>query len=143
MRKLFKWRNVSVILSVYGIALLLFSLFRLILFITEIGRLGGDTGVADILFAFIMGIRFDLVITGYLLLIPFLVLSVLFISNRSSTIVNRILFYFVFISFMLAFFVSSADIPYFNQFFSRFSVTAFEWVNSPLFVVKMIVQEPR
>jgi phosphoglycerol transferase MdoB-like AlkP superfamily enzyme len=45
--------------------------------------------------------------------------------------------------FTLAFAVCAADIPYFNQFFSRFSVGAFQWIDSPAFMFKMIFQEPR
>ena len=64
------------------------------------------------------------------------------ISNSNLKIVLKSIFYFIIISFNLAFAVSSADIPYFNQFFSRFSVSAFKWVDSPRFVFKMIFEEP-
>jgi len=53
------------------------------------------------------------------------------------------LFFWVFILFTFAFIICAADIPYFNQFFSRFSVGAFQWIDSPLFVFKMIFEEPR
>lgn len=43
----------------------------------------------------------------------------------------------------VAFFISAADIPYFNQFYSRFSITALEWLDSPKFVVEMILGEPK
>jgi len=39
--------------------------------------------------------------------------------------------------------VSTADIPYFNQFYDRFSVGAFEWMESYKFVISMIFQEPK
>jgi len=39
--------------------------------------------------------------------------------------------------------VCAVDIPYFNQFFSRFSISAFEWIDSPAFIFKMIIEEPR
>ena len=39
--------------------------------------------------------------------------------------------------------VCAVDIPYFNQFYSRFSISAFEWIDSPVFVFNMIIQEPR
>jgi len=39
--------------------------------------------------------------------------------------------------------IGSSDIPYFNQFFSRFSMGAFEWADSPGFVLKMIFEEPK
>jgi phosphoglycerol transferase MdoB-like AlkP superfamily enzyme len=39
--------------------------------------------------------------------------------------------------------VSTADIPYFNQFYDRFSVGAFEWMESYKIVISMIFQEPK
>jgi phosphoglycerol transferase MdoB-like AlkP superfamily enzyme len=90
-----------------------------------------------------MGIRFDIVICGYILVLPYLVLTLLELNGKKNLIISKILFYFIFSFFTLTFFICAADIPYFNQFFSRFSVTAFEWVNSPLFVIKMIAQEPK
>ena len=139
-----KWYNISIILKTYITVIAIFFCFRLILFFTELDRI--DSFRADffkIILAFIMGIRFDVVISGYILLLPFLVLSVLFILNRHYEWVYQVLFYWVFILFTLAFAVCAADIPYFNQFFSRFSVAAFQWIDSPAFVFKMIFQEPR
>jgi len=92
---------------------------------------------------FIIGIRFDVVISGYILLLPFIIISVLFILNKHYAWIYRVLFYWVFILFTMAFAVCAADIPYFNQFFSRFSIGAFQWIDSPAFMFKMIFQEPR
>ncbi|MGV9004574.1 LTA synthase family protein [Flavobacterium sp.] len=89
-----------------------------------------------------MGVRFDIVIASYILAVPFLIFSIQFISNRNFQVVNKIVFYYIFILFSVAFMVCAADIPYFNQFYARFSITAFEWFNSPVFVFKMIIEEP-
>jgi phosphoglycerol transferase MdoB-like AlkP superfamily enzyme len=116
----------------------------LILFFTEIGRIESfSADFINILRAFLMGIRFDIVISSYILLLPFLVLSVMFILRKHYRWVYAALFYFVFVGFTFAFIICAADIPYFNQFFSRFSVGAFQWVDSPVFMIKMIFQEPR
>ena len=90
-----------------------------------------------------MGARFDIVITGYILLPVYLVLSILFILNKRNKVILKFLFYYVFAIFFFSFLVSTADIPYFKQFFTRFSISAFKWMDSPLFVIKMIFQEPR
>jgi phosphoglycerol transferase MdoB-like AlkP superfamily enzyme len=93
--------------------------------------------------AFIMGIRFDVVIAGYVLFFPTFILSVLELLNIKYRIISGFLRHFIFAAFTLLFVVSAADIPYFNQFFSRFSIAAFEWMDSPVFVFKMITQEPK
>ncbi len=90
-----------------------------------------------------MGLRFDLAITGYILLLPALILLILSMAGIRSKLFLRILFYFLLVAFGLSFLISAADIPYFNQFFKRFDVGAFEWIDSPAFVFKMIVREPR
>ncbi|HMZ45515.1 MAG TPA: sulfatase-like hydrolase/transferase [Chitinophagaceae bacterium] len=134
--------NIKITVRVYILVLTIFTFFRIILFINEYGRLDETATLTNRLLAFFMGVRFDIVISGYILFFPFVALSILNIT-KDSLLVKRIIFYFIFILFTLAFLVCAADIPYFNQFFSRFSVTAFEWLNSPMFVLKMIIQEPR
>jgi phosphoglycerol transferase MdoB-like AlkP superfamily enzyme len=139
-----RWTNIGIILKTYLLVIGIFFIFRLILFITELERIESfRADFLNIIMAFIMGIRFDIVISGYILILPFLVLSALFILNRHYEWIYRILFYWIFILFALAFAVCSADIPNFNQFFSRFSIAAFQWIDSPAFVIKMILQEPR
>ncbi|MFH1121991.1 MAG: LTA synthase family protein [Bacteroidota bacterium] len=114
------------------------------LFITGIENIDGiSANLTEIVKAFIMGLRFDIVISGYLLLIPFLVFTAMFIMNKHSNLVNKVVFYYVFCAFCLSYFICAIDIPYFNQFFSRITVSAFQWLNSPAFVFKMVIEEPR
>jgi phosphoglycerol transferase MdoB-like AlkP superfamily enzyme len=139
-----KWTGISVIFKTYLAALAVFFVFRLILFFTELDRIDSFRDeISTIILAFLMGIRFDAVISGYILLLPFLVLSAMFILDRHVAWIHKALFYLVFLLFSIAFMVCAADIPYFNQFFSRFSVGAFQWFDSPAFVFRMIFQEPR
>ena len=90
-----------------------------------------------------MGLRFDIVVSGYILILPALVLMILDFFGLASKFVYRFLFGWIFLLFSVAFFISAADIPYFDQFFSHVSMGAFEWADSPGFVAKMIFQEPK
>jgi phosphoglycerol transferase MdoB-like AlkP superfamily enzyme len=133
--------NILTILKIYGLALFVFFIFRLVLFFTQFDKIT-NCSLQDIVESFIMGVRFDIVICGYLLLIPYLLLSLnsfLFHAQK----LHKFVFFLVYSLFTLSFIVSAADIPYFNQFFARFSITAFEWLDSPVFVFKMILGEPR
>lgn len=38
--------------------------------------------------------------------------------------------------------ICAIDIPYFNQFFSRLTISALQWLDSPMFVFKMVIEEP-
>jgi len=138
------WYNISIILKTYLTVIAIFFCFRLILFLSQLERIDSIRGdFFKIIMTFIIGIRFDVVISGYILLLPFIIISVLFILNKHYAWIYRVLFYWVFILFTMAFAVCAADIPYFNQFFSRFSIGAFQWIDSPAFMFKMIFQEPR
>lgn len=65
-----------------------------------------------------------------------------FLKTRIFLIENIFKYLIIAIS-TLSFLVCAADIPYFNQFFSRFSISAFQWVDTPMFVISMIAQEFR
>ena len=136
--------NIQLILKTYLIVIFIFSAFRCILFFTELDRIDFDeVSTWTIIQSFIMGIRFDIVISSYILFIPALILLIEEIVNLRNRIIYKIIFYWIFILFSFSFLIAAADIPYFNQFFERFSIGAFEWINNFDFVVSMIIQEPK
>ncbi len=135
-------KHIVITLKVYALALIIFTLFRVALFFVSINKLHPDTPFNDILYAFFMGIRFDVVISGYILVLPFVLLTIL-LAFRKNDSIRHISFYYIFIMFSMAFLVCAADIPYFEKFFTRFTVTAFAWMDNPVFVLKMIFEEPR
>lgn len=134
--------NILTTLKIYSIALIIYSVFRFILFLNQVDRIDNSVIISDILFSFFMGVRFDIVISSYILLLPYIILSLYYFYFRMPFL-RSLCFYYLFILFSLSFIIAVADIPYFNQFFSRFSVTAFDWLDSPEFVFKMIIEEPR
>ncbi|MFZ1703026.1 MAG: sulfatase-like hydrolase/transferase [Saprospiraceae bacterium] len=137
------WPPLAIILKLYLLAILVFTIFRGILFLTETKRLNEAVSTGLIIQAFIMGLRFDLVISSYILFFPFLMLASLDIAQKRNEIVLQSLQYLTTFLFLLSFMVCATDIPYFNQFFKRFTVDAFMWMDSPEFVFSMILQEPR
>jgi phosphoglycerol transferase MdoB-like AlkP superfamily enzyme len=137
-----KYPHILIILRLYLVSILTFFLFRLTLFFTQYHRVIDSVSLPDILKSFLMGVRFDVVISGYILILPYLVFTALFMIRRKFHVVYEVIFFYTFILLTLGFTVAAADIPYFNQFYSRFSITAFEWISSPAFVFKMIIQEP-
>lgn len=138
------WDNISLILKIYGLAILFFFVFRIILFLTGLENIDGiSANLRDIGKAFFMGVRFDIVISGYLLMLPYLLLTILFLTGKRFHLVYQTVFILVSGLFTLAFAICASDIPYFNQFFSRITISAFQWIDSPGFVMKMILEEPR
>ncbi len=143
MNKEFKTTLLTIV-KIYTLAISTFFIFRLILFISEIHRLNFSFEILkDTIYAFIIGIRFDIVITGYIVFFPALAMLILSVINKKNKYISKAIFYLLLSLFSISFMISAADIPYFNQFFKRFEIGAFEWMDSPLFVIKMIVEEPR
>jgi len=136
------YNNIYTIIKIYFLTIAIFLGYRLLLFISEFDRIDSLTSPEDIFLAFFMGIRFDIVIIGYILILPYLIMTYMTFAGENK-ILLKILFYYTLIMFSLAFLVCAADVPYFNHFFSRFSITAFEWFNSPKFVANMIIEESR
>jgi phosphoglycerol transferase MdoB-like AlkP superfamily enzyme len=136
--------TVLTIIRIYVLSLSTFLIFRLLLFISEMYRLNFSQEVLkNTLYAFIVGLRFDIVVTGYIIFFPALIMMILSIINKKINLFLNGIFYFLLVLFSISFIINAADMPYFNQFFKRFDIGAFEWMDSPLFVVKMIIEEPR
>lgn len=137
-------RSIRFILKIYLLALSVFSVFRIMLFLSEFDRIDEkEVAILTIIKSFIMGVRFDIVISGYILILPTLIFLTLELIGFKSKSIKQFFFYWIYILFTISFTVSTADIPYFNQFYDRFSVGAFEWMESYKIVISMIFQEPK
>ena len=137
-------RSIRFILKIYLLVLSVFSVFRIMLFLSEFDRIDEkEVAILTIFKSFIMGVRFDIVISGYILILPTLIFLTLELIGFKSKSIKQFFFYWIYILFTIAFTVSTADIPYFNQFYDRFSVGAFEWMESYKIVISMIFQEPK
>lgn len=130
--------------ATYISGIVVFTLFRLILFVSEYDRYTNlpEDRLSLAFKSFVMGWRFDTVISAYLLLLPFVLLALSSLINWHSKKFHRSISILTGVLFTISFLVSAVDIPYFNQFFSRFTLAAFAWIDSPIFVIKMAFQEP-
>ncbi|WP_196885672.1 LTA synthase family protein [Aureivirga sp. CE67] len=136
--------NSKLILKLYLLVLSIFTLFRFILFFYESDKVDlSKVSISTIFQSFVMGVRFDIVISSYILILPVLILSIMDLLKKDSKYVKKFIFYWTSIFFIVAFAISSADIPYFSQFYERFSVGAFEWMSNFDIVFSMIFSEPQ
>lgn len=126
----------------YFIGILFFTVFRII-FVYSSNELLPD--IADVnsylLKSFVIGWRFDTVIACYILVFPFLVLSVLNLLKVNSLITIRIIKFLTALIFIFAFMLCAVDIPYFKYNFSRLTVAVFNWIDTPDMMVKLILSE--
>ena len=119
-------------------------MIRVLFFANEFYRINSaNNNVIDILYGFFMGLRFDIVVSGYILILPALIFFIFDFFQAQGKWLYRFFFWWIFLLFSVAFFIAAADIPYFDQFFAHVSMGAFEWTDSPGFVAKMVFQEPK
>lgn len=124
----------------FCLSLVVFTIFRFLLLLSEIGQFeSSQIKTVDVILALLMGLRFDIVITGYLMIIPFVLVAIA--SILDSRILLKFSSIFIIIFFPIAFLVAAVDIPFFNQFFARFNISAFQWAETPDFVLIMIFEE--
>ncbi|HPO63773.1 MAG TPA: sulfatase-like hydrolase/transferase [Candidatus Kapabacteria bacterium] len=163
-----KYNHLAFIFYVYLAGLVIFTLFRITLLFSQINELEKIPDLTyHLLNSFWFGLRFDTVISSYFLILPFFLLSILKITTtiikkyklnknpeekiensqvKINIILNKTLLYFVSVYLSIlygaAFLICSADIPFFNHFFTRLTVAVLTWIDTPLFCLQMIIQEP-
>ncbi|MGK0363231.1 MAG: phosphoglycerol transferase MdoB-like AlkP superfamily enzyme [Saprospiraceae bacterium] len=134
----------SYIIRLYVVGIVCYFFFRLLLLIQEwdlIESISQDERLVVLLKSLFMGFRFDTVISGYILALPYLIVSffhILFLSVRK---LQKPLFFLTSILYVLSFLICAIDIPYFKQFFSRLSISAFAWLDTPDFVLNMVLED--
>ena len=126
----------------YALGMGFFLLFRLLN--TVVFRLdaGPQHWGSGLLKAFAMGLRFDTVVSCYLLALPLLGLLIAGLCGIRHKAFYRILHLLTVLLYLTAFLACAADIPFFHYFFTRLNITAFDWMDSFGFVVRMVLQEP-
>ncbi len=128
------------LLKVYFSGILIFTLFRGLLILFNLQVAG--TATSDLIFkAFVMGFRFDTVVSCYLLLFPALLLLNNLLKKHKSYLVIRIVVRYTIIVYCVAFFVCCVDIPYFRHYLTRVTISILNWSNNPMFMLKMVFQD--
>ena len=134
---------VTITFKLYVLLIAIYTAFRIALLLLNLDRVGSTT-TWEVAQAFIMGVRFDIVTIGFVIAIPTIILTIFSYFGKKSRIFELIYTWVLTICFTITFGICAADIPYFDQFFDRFNITAFEWMatGDSAFVFKMIFEEP-
>lgn len=130
------------IVTIHLSALLILTLLRIILLLTNLNFLEGTTYESNwIATALLRGIWFDNVIACYISIAPLIILSIFSCFNILNKILIRIFNSFYIILFGLVFAVSTSDIPYFSYFFKHLNASIFNWKEEGGQATQMITQE--
>lgn len=147
MKKFFIPDQLTYLFMSYLTVICFFFLFRLVILPLNLEAflqiLNEKGGFLLILKAFVMGFRFDTVIACYILAPVLLSFITAYFFDIKNKIFYKTAHYFITVLFSVCFIISMIDIPYFRFFFNRFTVQGLAWMDSsPVFVFKMIFQEP-
>jgi phosphoglycerol transferase MdoB-like AlkP superfamily enzyme len=115
---------------IYLSGLLLFTLFRLLLYVISHSATENIPGVW-VANAFLLGFRFDTVISGYLLSLPFVLFLLFFFARISPARLSTFLAFYLSLIYIIVFFICAADLPWFVHQQTRLTVSALHWTDSP------------
>ncbi|MBQ6572717.1 MAG: sulfatase-like hydrolase/transferase [Bacteroidales bacterium] len=131
------------LVTVHLLALLVFGIFRLVLFLTTSyefpQEISADWFLQSI--AFVKGVWFDNVIACYILTLPLLVMWVASLFNYTAKWLYRFAGWWFAIMYAIAFSFTAANIPYFEYFFKIINSSIFNWFGYAGTTAGMIVGE--
>ena len=123
-----------------------FTFFRFLVFIGNLDQLdpipasAGKSGL--MVKAFFMGYRFDTVVSGYILAIPLLLLSIAAAALFDKKIIYKIITVYTGLLYTVALAICAADVGYYTFFHTRFSAIILNWADDPGILTKMILEDP-
>lgn len=136
--------HLTLVIKLYIIAIIDFTLFRILLLMNEMSHIG-DATFGQIMYAFLLGLQFDFASATFFIIPPAALLIITAFIGKTNKAIEKTTLWLTTILFSLAFLCCGADIPYFHQFFERFNMGAFAWMDGDggfWFVVRMIAEEP-
>lgn len=138
-----RYPNALYLAAVYGLGILGFTAFRILLLSLhqkDILHFGMERHWL-VIQAFVMGFRFDTVISCYLLALPLILLGLLAVAGqlRPGALIAGYLY--TGIVFIGAFLLCAADIPFYEHFFKRLDDTLIAWKEHSGFGLSMVLQE--
>ncbi len=128
--------QIRFVANIYIVGLLVFSVFRFALLLFN-WTPSLEVPFMTLVQAFIMGFRFDAAISGYILALPFVLFCVLSWFKLKMELPSKLLMLFMLIVYSVSFFICAADIPYYNHFLTRITVSVLAWKNDPMFMFKI------
>lgn len=120
------------LISIHVLGLILFTAFRLILFLQGYEYLmDEEISVFTRLEAFVRGLWLDNVVACYISILPLVIVSICSLIGYFGKNLYRGIHIFFSVFYVVAFAISAADIPYFAYFFKHINASIFNWFGSP------------
>ena len=133
----------KLIFKIYTLTILIFGLFRASLYFLQRQDVINDhtSTTKDIISTFFWGMRYDILVTGFIIFLPFILLIINEFLYKNM--LKKIAFWWIFIILNLAFMLTAANVIYYHKFNIPVTIKALDWFDRPKIVFGMIFQEPR
>lgn len=119
--------SLAYILTTHAIALIVFFLFRLMLFTSINYEFASDVTFGTKAIAFIKGVWFDNVTACYITILPLAIMWIAQFFKHSPRWAYKFTAIFTSILYTIAFTISAANVPYFQYFFTNINSSIFNW----------------
>lgn len=93
--------------------------------------------------AYQLGFKFDLMVSTYLVIIPFLIFSISFLFNKTAKKAHRIIFFLTNFAFVFSLLACCVDIPFYQNFNSRLTNAVLMWISEPSVMMEFVRTEPK
>ena len=136
-------REVRFLCAIYLLGLCFFAVFRFVLLAVNYDALAAiPQNRAELLLgALVMGWRFDTVISGYILALPAIVLSLPSILRWGHRFLHTAVIIYLGLFYSAAFLICSIDIPFFSTYSFRLTSAILTWIAFPRFMFRMVLGE--
>ncbi|MFH1715351.1 MAG: sulfatase-like hydrolase/transferase [Elusimicrobiota bacterium] len=129
--------------SVFISGMLLFSIFRITLFLMNL-HLADGLPQEQILFAlFNRGILFDLNMNAFILVLPGLAFTIEYFAKKRSAVLQKIINFYIVTAYTIAIVISTMDLPFFLYYNSRITRTVFYWFDNVYLMFKAVFTTPQ
>ncbi len=136
-----KVRSPLIIFKIYWLFILFFFFYRLVLLSFHLDEVkeNGVLSISSIIHSLWMGMRFDLLISGFILIIPFLLLTLYDYLNKK--VFHRLSIIWIYVFSFIILVIGISNIEYFNNFYKHLDSNALKWLDQPFTVLEMLFQE--
>ncbi|MGL4292174.1 MAG: LTA synthase family protein [Bacteroidales bacterium] len=136
--------SIAYLFSLHTGCLIIFSLFRFILFISNHNLLQPESSGEWKLQAqaFLRGIWFDNVTACYIMLTPLAIATICSLFNYYGKRLYRFLTGFIITFYLISFALAAANIPYFHYFFKNINSSVLNWMDYGTTTIGMVLGEP-
>jgi phosphoglycerol transferase MdoB-like AlkP superfamily enzyme len=125
------------LIQVYLCGIIFFTFLRIILVLFNLKAIS-EIPFSEIIYSFLIGFRFDTVISGYILAIPLVIFFITSLFRKNLNLINQFVFIFLIIFYSFCLLIICSDIPWFEHQQTRLTVSALQWSNTPGMMLSFI-----